>query len=417
MPSKTLKNSATLISANITAQVIGLLFYPLLTRLYSAQDFGILNLFLSMGGLLTLIATADYQYAIVLPKAEKKAVSVFQFSFLLAMGVVLLCGLSVFFRYPITRLFKAPELAVFYPLLPLFVLLSSVWSLFNYWFTRKEQFGAVAVYQVSQTFGNSVFKYASGKAGWLRWGLIASTVAGLSVSLGAVLFSKRKVCRELLRFSKADLKSAAIRYRRFPLFSLPRTIVNNLSCNLPIFLLTPYFGLTGLGYFGMGLTLAFRPINMVVSSCYQVFFQKAAKSIQERKPVLPFFRRFVFWAGLSVMVVFSGLYFILPGLAGWFLGDGWQITGHYIRLMLPWLALTAIGGCITFVSDLFQKQAIMLVIETVYLFLRVAALATGIWAGNFRLAILLYSLVSAAVILFQIFWFFALLKRYEGKLR
>lgn len=416
MSSKTLKNSVTLLSANVAAQLIGFLFYPLLTRLYSAQDFGILNLFFSIGGLLALVATADYQYAIVLPKSEKKAVSVFQFSFLLALGVVLLCGLSVFFRYPVTRLFKAPELAVFYPLLPVFVLLSSVWNLFNYWFTRQEKFGAVAAYQVSQTLGNSMFKYASGKAGWLHWGLIASTIASLFVSLGAVLFSKWKICRVLLHGKRSDLRSAAIRYRRFPLFSLPRTVVNSLSCNLPVFLLTPCFGLTEMGYLGMALTLAFRPVNMVAASLYQVFFQKAAKNIQQRQPALSFFRRFVLWGGLSVSVVFFGLYFVLPELAGWFLGDGWQATGHYIRLMLPWLALTAIGNCINFVSDLFQKQAVLLAIETVYLFLRVAALTVGIVAGNIRLAVLLYSLVSAAVIAFQIFWFFSLFRRYEHTL-
>lgn len=416
MPSKTLKNSAKLLTANVVAQLIGILFYPLLTRLYSAHDFGVLNLFLSIGGLLALVATADYQYAILLPKAEKKSVAVFQVSFLIMAGVVLLCGLSVFFRHSISGIFKASDLSLVYPLLPVYVLLLSLWTLFNYWFTRKERFGSVASYQVSQVLGNSVFKYGCGKAGFLQWGLVVSTVAGLFVSLFSVVSVGWKSCRPLLRFNRSELKKAALRYGRFPLFSLPRTIVNNLSANLPVFLLTPYFGLAELGYFGMGLTLAFRPISMVTASLYQVFFQKMAKNVQDRQPIMPFFRRFVLRGGLLVLLFFSGLYFVLPALAGWFLGDSWQVTGQYIRLMLPWLALTAIGGCITFVSDIFQKQAFMLVVEIVYLVLRVAALAIGIAFHNFELAILLYSLVSAFVILFQIFWFFKLITRYEKTL-
>lgn len=417
MPSKTLKNSAKLLTANVVAQLIGILFYPLLTRLYSAQDFGVLNLFLSIGGLLALVATADYQYAILLPKAEKKSVAVFQVSFLIMAGVVLLCGLSVFFRHFIARLFNAPDLSLVYPLLPAFVLLFSLWTLFNYWFTRKERFGLVASYQVCQVLSNSVFKYGFGKAGFLSWGQVVSTVAGLFVSLFSVVALGWKSCRPLLRFNRSEIRKAALRYVRFPLFSLSRTIVNNLSANLPVFLLTPYFGLAELGYFGMGLTLAFRPISMVTASLYQVFFQKMAKNVQDRQPIMPFFRRFVLRGGLVVLLFFSGLYFVLPALAGWFLGNGWQVTGQYIRLMLPWLALTAIGGCITFVSDIFQKQAFMLVVEIVYLVLRVAALAIGIVFHNFELAILLYSLVSAVVILFQISWFFVLIKRYEHTLR
>lgn len=415
MPSDTLRNSAKLLSANLIAQVIGFLFYPLLTRLYSAQDFGVLNLFLSIGGILTLFATADYQYAVLLPKSEKKAADTVRLAFLITFGITLLCALSVFFRHPIARLFNAPELSCIYPLLPLFVLLSASWVLLNYWFTRRERFGAVASYQVTQNLSNSLFKYGAGKAGWFRWGLAASTVAGLLVSLLAVVLPNRAVCRPLLR-SGNGWRSAARRYVRFPLFSLPRTIINNISCNLPVFLLTPYFGLREMGYLGMGMTLAQRPVSMVTASLCQVFFQKTAKDVQERRSIRAFFNKVVFGGGLSVAVVFAGLYFVLPSLAGWLLGAEWETTGHYIRLMLPWVWLTAIGGCVNFISDLFQKQASMLAIESVYLVLRAVALAAGILWHSFTLAILLYSLVSAAVIAVQLVWFSVLINRYERQI-
>ena len=63
------RNSAKLLSSNAIAQIIGLLIYPILSRLYSPDDFGLVNLFLSIGGVITLFATAEYQYAIMLPKS------------------------------------------------------------------------------------------------------------------------------------------------------------------------------------------------------------------------------------------------------------------------------------------------------------------------------------------------------------
>ena len=45
------RNFAKLLSANVVAQAIGLLVYPVLTRLYAPDDFGLLNLFLSIGGI------------------------------------------------------------------------------------------------------------------------------------------------------------------------------------------------------------------------------------------------------------------------------------------------------------------------------------------------------------------------------
>ena len=71
------RNFAKLLSANVLAQVIGLIVYPILTRIYSPEDFGLLNLFLSIGGVLAILSTAEYYYAIVLPKEEQEAENVF----------------------------------------------------------------------------------------------------------------------------------------------------------------------------------------------------------------------------------------------------------------------------------------------------------------------------------------------------
>ena len=67
------RNFAKLLSANVVAQVIGLVVYPILTRMYAPEDFGLLNLFMSIGGVLAILSTAEYYYAIVLPKEEKDA--------------------------------------------------------------------------------------------------------------------------------------------------------------------------------------------------------------------------------------------------------------------------------------------------------------------------------------------------------
>ena len=67
------RNSAKLLGANVFAQALGLLVYPLLTRMYSPTDFGLLNLFVNVGGVLVLISTFEYQYAVLLPKDEERS--------------------------------------------------------------------------------------------------------------------------------------------------------------------------------------------------------------------------------------------------------------------------------------------------------------------------------------------------------
>ena len=110
LKSSGVRNFTKLLSANVVAQVIGLVVYPILTRMYAPEDFGLLNLFLSIGNVLVVLAVLDYYYAIVLPKEEKDAVALTQTSFfclLLTVGLVLL---SVAFAKPISILFKMPDL-------------------------------------------------------------------------------------------------------------------------------------------------------------------------------------------------------------------------------------------------------------------------------------------------------------------
>ena len=71
--SPSVRDVGKLLSANVIAQALGLLIYPILTRLYSPDDFGLLSLFMSIGGILVLLATWEWYNAIVLPKKEEEA--------------------------------------------------------------------------------------------------------------------------------------------------------------------------------------------------------------------------------------------------------------------------------------------------------------------------------------------------------
>ena len=105
------RNFTKLLSANVVAQVIGLVVYPILTRMYAPEDFGLLNLFMSIGGVLVILSTAEYYYAIVLPKEEKDAENVFGVGVIWLIATTVLIGLSVAFARPISLLFKSPNLA------------------------------------------------------------------------------------------------------------------------------------------------------------------------------------------------------------------------------------------------------------------------------------------------------------------
>ena len=408
------RNFAKLLSANVVAQVIGLVVYPVLTRMYAPDDFGLLNLFLSISGVLVILATAEYQYAIVLPKEDEKAHGVLQTGGLIALCVTGIVLLSVPFSHPIASIFKTPSLAKWYWLMPVYVLASACWILLNYYYTRHKQFGRISCYQISQSVLNAGAKVGCGYAGFLHGGLICSTVLAPVVAvLISIARSWRKGLREVLHVDKNVCKEVAKEYGNFPKYSLPRALVNNLSGSLPALLLTPFFGLTNLGFWGMAITLAFRPINMISQSLYQVLFQHVAAKVNRRETIRPMLRRFVLCGTCIASLCFVGLYVILPELTQWLLGAEWNITGHYIRVMLPWLLVNILSATTSFLIDIFQKQKISLYIEILSLVVRLTGLLVGVLLHDFYYSVVGYCVAGFAINSLQGIWYIHIVRQYE----
>lgn len=413
-------NSAKLLSANVIAQGIGLIVYPILTRIYAPEDFGLLNLFLSIGGVLVLFATAEYQYAIVLPKEEEKAralVHVCGTLLLIVTGVVVL---SVPFSKPIANLFNTPELAKWYWMMPLFVFTMGAWNILNYWYIRRKQFGEISHFQISQSTLSAITKIGMGGLKYTHCGLIIGSVIAPMLSTSFQIYQVTKdhlFNSAFLKEKKQNYTTLLTKYKNFPLFSFPRALLNQLGCNMPTLVLTPIFGLAEIGFFSMGITLAFRPINMICSSIYQVMYQRIAESVTHNNSIKNLFVRYITRLSLISVLLFIALYFILPTAVTLLLGVDWIATSTYIRLMLPWLFMVLLVSTTSYITDIFQRQRGYMIFEGVYFFGRLLALIIGIVYNSMYLAISLFCTISCLVLLLEFIWFAHIIYSYEKSLK
>ncbi len=413
---KVIKNTVKLLSAGIIAQAIGILIYPILTRLYAPEDFGLLNLFQSIGGVLALIATGEYQFAILLPKEERKAEDCLFIGLTILLVIFTICCLTIPFARGIASIFHTPELAEWYWMLTLFVFATGAWSILNYWHTRHKNYTLASTYQVSKSILNAGMKWGAGLIGFVKGGLIVATVASALLSLFFNVARSIKQYNWGVGFFRKANKNTAVEYKNFPFFSLPKSLANYLSSNLPFLLLTPFFGLKEIGFFGMALTLSFMPINIIYNSIYQVLFQEMSEKVNQKVSIIHVFRQFVGKTLSIVPPLFIILYFFLPSLTKLILGDGWETTGVYIQYMLPWLLTSLIAGSTCFVTDIFMKQKGLLLFELVSLAAKGISLAIGIKMNGMGIAILGLSCVSFVVNTAQIVWFRSLIMNYERQI-
>ena len=77
LPKSRFARSASLLAGGAVAgQAIIVAASPILTRLYSPEDFGVLAVFASLLSILSIVASLRYQLAIPLPKTDEEAANV-----------------------------------------------------------------------------------------------------------------------------------------------------------------------------------------------------------------------------------------------------------------------------------------------------------------------------------------------------
>lgn len=412
------RNFAKLLSANVVAQVIGLIVYPILTRIYSPEDFGLLNLFLSISGVLVILSTAEYYNAIVLPKKDKEGVEVFYLCVCILLFVVGFTTLSVLFSDEIARLFNTPALANYYWLMPILVLVLGGWNILNYWYVRCARYSSISRYQLFQSTFSAVTKIGFGHFGILQGGMIYSIVIAPTIALIISLLTlfRQKVMSCWTRPSWNDIKFVANRYHKFPLYSLPRSFVNMVAGQLPVLLLTPLFGAQYVGWWSMALLLGFMPISMITKSIYQVLYQYTTDRVNNNQPIGVYFRRFTIFVLVIGVPLFGILYWLLPDLILLFLGEGWDEAGVYLRWMLPWLLSSVLTASTGFLADIFFKQQIGFAFEMLTAILRVIGVLLGVWQDDFTLSIVCYAVGSAIAVIAQYVWLVSLVNRYDAQL-
>jgi len=181
--------------ANVLVMLIGgvlsygltIIVAPILTRLYTPENFGILALFVSITSILSIVICWRYELAIMLPEKDERAINVLVLAVLVAIGMSIIYLLAVvFFREKLAMSLNAPRLVPWLWCVPLSALCSGLYLAFNYWASRKKRFKQVAVSNICQSGSSAVTQIgvgisATSNAGGLVGGYMAGQIAATSL--------------------------------------------------------------------------------------------------------------------------------------------------------------------------------------------------------------------------------------------
>ena len=134
------RNVIVLMTGTTIAQAIPITMSPILTRIYSPDDFGVYALFVAVSAIFGSIANARYELAIMLPEKDEDAINIFALGFIINifMSFMLLFFVCIF-KDHCTSFLDNKKIDAWLYFIPLAVFFIGFWNLLNYFNNRKKK--------------------------------------------------------------------------------------------------------------------------------------------------------------------------------------------------------------------------------------------------------------------------------------
>ena len=113
------RNVLTLMTGSTISLAIPIAISPILTRIYTPEDFGVFSLYMAITTIIAVIATGRYELAIMLPKKDENAADILILSLIVSLVISLISFLIIFFfNSQITNILGSQEISRWLYLVP-----------------------------------------------------------------------------------------------------------------------------------------------------------------------------------------------------------------------------------------------------------------------------------------------------------
>ena len=405
-------NVAVVAGGTAIAQIIGIAFLPLITRLYGPEAFGMFNVFMSIVAVIASIATLAYASSIVLPKRNVMAYQLLKISVFLTCIISIATGfLITAFKEPVVTLLHLEAIAAFLWLIPVVVFLAAMIQSFEQWNVRNKRYKSLSIAVIVLAAFMGVSRTGMGFLVPTAFTLIILGVIAQSLQLFVLYRSARYDIMPVRKFRDsayrrhvAVIKSVAKRYRDFPRYRAPQLFLNTIARATPLLLLASVFGSAVAGFYAIAQSVLHLPVTLISQSVGKVFLQRISTQAHSNKPIRPLILRATTALVLLGVVPFGVIMAAGPWLFGFVFGMDWAVAGDYARWLSIWVFFYFINVPAVQSLTLTNSQGILLVWEIVTTVIKVMLiLSIGTMTNNAVLTVAVYAVFGALAYIVLIF--------------
>ena len=381
-----------LVGGTVGAQILLVLAAPILTRLYTPDDFGLLAVYGSLLAIIGVVASLHYELAIPLPEEDNDAANIVVICLVLVVATGLFTGATSFlWGGVIAELLGVPKLVKYLWLLPLGIVLTGFYTVFNYCGIRDKRFGDIATARLNQALATLAIQIVGFKLGVVA--LLLGQVIGQAV--GTIRLAIQTLKNPgFSHLSMYKIKTNLVRYKEFPMYATGSSLVNTAGHQLPPLIFAMFFSAGTAGLYALANRLLTIPANLIGGALAQVFLSHGVDRHREGTlgEMYALLQNMLVRIGLppTIFIVLVG-----PELFVIVFGEIWREAGVFSQ----WLAIgTFFGFIVSPLSQIFtilEKQKLGMILQFSLFLLRSIGILFGVWLNSILWAVILFSVGGA----------------------
>ena len=369
------RSVGVLLSGAVLANIVGVLTLPMVSRVYSPQDFGVFAFVVSAASLLSAVISVGMHPAIVNASTDVESRRIL--AVCVGTAAVLSCvlGGSAVLMSPFMVTVDIPMPYILAcVLVSAQAFLSSVNNSLRSYANRRGANGVLFMNSLIGAVSTLVVTLPLGVMGVGAVGLIAG-------SLGALLLGGLQMCYRLhfygSRLSWAEYRAVLRRNRSYVAFQFPVDLLDAISSQAPKQIVSAFFGSYTLGIFAMADRLLSVPIRLVGAPVGTVYVREASERFRSGRELSSFSMRLVVkmmilaYPPIIVLILWGGPLF------SWLLGSGWSLAGMLAGVLAVQGLFLLVRTCLVRARVVLNRQSVNLVMSGIRLVLEFGALVVG----------------------------------------
>lgn len=380
-------------------QAVVLALSPLLTRLFSAQDIGVLGVFSALVAVLSVIATLGYDQAIIGARTGPEAIRYVGAALLSALALCALLPPVIWLALALTGNAPAAPWPMAF-LVGLGTMPAIVTTAAQGWYIRRRAIKMVSAGSFVNMSSRTVIQIGSGPLNAGIVGLIGGEIVGRVLAI--LVLDRHGIALRALRFAwrypRAVWKQM-MRGRAFALYQMPSSALDTALVWLPLPLVAFVYGAEWAGIVTLVQRIGTAPASLIGQSVVQIYHQRAAHYVHTNRPALLRLTVLVFVAALAA---FLPIWLVLLAYGGpifsFVFGAQWTGAGVVAAIWAPLVLLQIFSQVASRMLILVHRQYIRLLANMAHIIALPTALLTSAYLGQDLPTALVASVITASAI-------------------